>query len=270
MADDCRSYCIQVRWVKTRPNIHERTTPVTIGIPVIGDGNANHLYGTVFNDTVNGLGGNDSIFAGDGDDLVLAGDGNDVVYNDYGNDTFYGGAGNDTISFAHIGTSVGHNPYNSQPVIFDLSIHTQFVSGFGIDEYWGFENVEGGFGSDILSGDKYANKIYGSGGDDLLFGRDGNDIVEGGMGADVIEGGKGADKLYGFLPGGGDGQSDTFRYNSVYESGTTKDTRDTIYGYFKVGGENTDKIDLHLIDGPKAMHFIGSHSFDANSSTKSG
>lgn len=63
-------------------------------------------HSTVFDDTINGFGGNDTLFAsygndtirgGDGDDVLGGGDGNDRLEGGNGDDILYGGAGNDTL-----------------------------------------------------------------------------------------------------------------------------------------------------------------------------
>ncbi len=244
---------------------------MSIGLYLSDNDKGHWMYGSLFDDTIKGNGGSDHLFSGAGADTVSGGTGNDVIYNDRGSDVFSGGSGNDTISFRHIDASGGQAPYSGLPVVFDLSISKQFVFGFGIDEYHGFENIEGGNGSDILYGNNNANKINGGGGGDYLIGRGGNDKIEGSVGADVIDGGKGADKLGGYFANmnGFDFQKDTFRYNSVNDSGPDITTRDEIFGSFNGGNATSDQIDLHLIDanpyllGDQAFDFIGTKAFAA-------
>lgn len=239
---------------------------------IVANDKPNTLFGMVWADHINALGGNDTIYTGSGDDTIMAGDGNDLVANDRGDDVFWGNKGNDTISFNYLGTTAGGSqPYNhSYGVIFDLAIGTkQFNFGFGLDEYHNFENVDGGGLADILWGTNGANKIDGGDGSDQLFGREGRDTIEGSVGADVIVGGKGGDTLAGFyaLTNGGDGQRDTFVYQKVSDSGTTKTTRDIIFGNFGTNAASTDRIDVHQIDanpyvdGNQAFDFIGKKAF---------
>jgi serralysin len=72
------------------------------------------------------------------------------------------------------------------------------------------ENVTGGAGADVFSGNEAANSLLGGGGadsiqglagEDYLRGGDGDDTVQGGEGFDDINGNQGADLLYGGLGG---------------------------------------------------------------------
>ncbi len=55
------------------------------------------------------------------------------------------------------------------------------------------ENVRGGDGDDVLTGNDAGNHLYGGRGDDTIHGGSGNDTIEGGRGADVMVGGGGSD-----------------------------------------------------------------------------
>jgi len=61
----------------------------------------------------------------------------------------------------------------------------------------GFENVVGGSGDDLLSGDSSNNHLIGGDGNDILIGQDGNDVLIGGAGRDLMVGGLGVDELFG-------------------------------------------------------------------------
>jgi Ca2+-binding RTX toxin-like protein len=58
-----------------------------------------------------------------------------------------------------------------------------------------FENVIGGSGNDILTGNSAANVLVGNAGNDRLFGNDGRDILIGGLGLDILNGGGNEDIL---------------------------------------------------------------------------
>lgn len=64
-------------------------------------------------------------------------------------------------------------------------------------------------GHDDITGNRYADKIVGAGGNDILFGKGGADRLWGGTGNDRLAGGDGSDRLYGEtghdLLGGGKG-----------------------------------------------------------------
>ena len=57
------------------------------------------------------------------------------------------------------------------------------------------ENVEGGDGNDVISGDDHANRLQGANGNDRLAGAGGDDELIGGGGADTLRGGSGDDRL---------------------------------------------------------------------------
>ena len=114
---------------------------------------------------------------------------------------------------------------------------------FGIDRFFGFENVNGFYGDDMLFGTDGVNYISGSLGNDVLYGRGGNDRLIGEKGADTLIGGLGNDIIE---TGGGvvDSFRNVFRYESLKDSGTTDATRDVIF-WFTHG---QDKIDLSKLD----------------------
>ena len=51
--------------------------------------------------------------------------------------------------------------------------------------------------SDVMSGKKGNDNLWGYGGNDKIYGGSGNDILNGGKGSDLLVGGKGIDKLIG-------------------------------------------------------------------------
>ena len=59
------------------------------------------------------------------------------------------------------------------------------------------ENLKGGAGGDMLTGDARVNRLYGGGGDDMLDGGAGNDMLMGGAGDDTLMGDAGNDMLMG-------------------------------------------------------------------------
>ncbi|MEX2253221.1 MAG: calcium-binding protein [Thermoleophilaceae bacterium] len=123
-----------------------------------GNGGANLLIGTPFDDRIRGFGGrdrirglagNDRISGGGARDRVLAGAGNDRVFGGTGNDRLRGGSGNDRI--------------------------------------------RGEGGNDRLFGDSGNDRLAGGRGRDGLFGNSGRDILRGGPSLDFLSGGRGID-----------------------------------------------------------------------------
>ncbi|MFC3692680.1 calcium-binding protein [Chenggangzhangella methanolivorans] len=93
-----------------------------------GDGRANELRGTNFDDVINGKGGNDELEGNGGNDKLYGGSGNDDLEGDSGNDTLEGGSGNDELDGG--------------------SGNDVLKGGKGNDE------LDGGIGNDILTGGK--------------------------------------------------------------------------------------------------------------------
>ncbi|MBD0414400.1 calcium-binding protein [Oryzicola mucosus] len=58
------------------------------------------LFGSRYDDTIDGKGGNDKLFGGRGNDVLLGGTGDDVLSGQHGNDIMTGGAGKDIFVFA--------------------------------------------------------------------------------------------------------------------------------------------------------------------------
>jgi serralysin len=88
-----------------------------------------------------------------------------------------GGPGIDTASYF---TEIA-------PVIVDLSITGAQATGAGNDTLAGFENLVGGYGSDVLTGNSQSNRIEGGPGSDTLDGTPGGvDTLVGGLGNDTL------------------------------------------------------------------------------------
>jgi Ca2+-binding RTX toxin-like protein len=109
------------------------------------------VYGTDFNDDLDGSYGIDTIYGYDGDDLIYGFDSDDDIYGGFDHDRISGGSGDD-----YLNGSAGHD---------DL---------FGND---GWDDLYGGSGLDYLSGGS---------GDDLLSGGLGRDTLSGGVGEDIF------------------------------------------------------------------------------------
>jgi serralysin len=91
------------------------------------------------------------------------------------------------------------------------------------------ENAIGGDGNDKLFGGDAANELFGMRGNDTIRGAKGTDTVTGGEGRDTMSGG---------------GARDVFDFNSLADSGASRQTADRIID-FQPG---IDKIDLSGID----------------------
>lgn len=98
------------------------------------------IYGSRYNDRIDGGSANNQIYAGAGNDIINAGGGNDIVVGGDGNDTIHGGDGNDTLH-----------------------------GGAGDDD------IYGGRGNDTLRGEAGHDGLFGGAGNDTLYGGAGLD-----------------------------------------------------------------------------------------------
>ncbi|KUR70896.1 hypothetical protein AQZ52_13855 [Novosphingobium fuchskuhlense] len=138
-----------------------------IGIEnVVGGAGADTITGDAGANFLNGGAGNDVIGGGAGDDLLLGG---------LGNDTLTGGAGIDTASYETATAAVTVNLVTGKA-----------TGGAGSDTLAQIENVIGGAGNDVITGNAGANTLLGGAGNDRLISGGGADILAGGKGADTF------------------------------------------------------------------------------------
>jgi len=146
--------------------------------------------------------GNDTLTGSNGIDVLWGGAGDDILAGGTGDDTILGGPGSDTISFADRTSGV---------VTCNLLTTACGVSGEA--EYFNqvsmmpdIENIRGGDGADVLTGNANANIIWGglgndtingNDGSDTIYGQAGNDTIDGQNDDDIIAGGDGTDTLAG-------------------------------------------------------------------------
>jgi hypothetical protein len=232
---------------------------------------------------------NATIFLGDGNDKFTGGANSEIVRDDDGADFVALGGGNDTY-IAHgssgadgidiVGGGAGVDTYAVRLATTDCRINLDTVAhnataifpgdgfvaantatgttiaGSAKDTIFGFENVFGGNGNDLIYGTAAGNRFDGDAGNDFLFGFGGNDTLQGSFGDDDLIGGAGKDTLI------GDSGVDRFHYTALSDSGITATTRDLIADF-----DSLDLIDLHLIDANKTnaagtddhFNFIGNN-----------
>ncbi len=154
------------------------------------------------------------------------GEGNDVFHlspNSMWHGVLSGGAGSDTLNFAAFSTGVTAS-------LWDGSVAFTSSGGSFSGSVSQFENVTGGMGNDLLTGDGTANVLQGGEGNDILNGQSGPDQLLGDGGSDTIRGGSGADDIDG---GNGDdllfGQNDADLLtgglgNDTFDGGAGDDT----------------------------------------------
>jgi Ca2+-binding RTX toxin-like protein len=193
---------------------------------IIGGSGDDVLGGNNAANRIEGWYGNDSLVGGAGNDHLSAGFGDDTLTGGPGADTMWGEEGTDTVSYAD----------HSAPVIVDLDGHEgatrddgqageqdtnteieNIIGGTGDDILTGnggLSTVDGGAGNDTITGSipaaegsRYGyNELKGGAGDDKIIGGGahnridggaGNDTIDGGGGYDIIDGGAGDDVLTG-------------------------------------------------------------------------
>lgn len=213
----------------------------SIQINSLANGTALTAYGMVGNDTIRvnaavtqgvSLSGgteNDLLIGGSGNDVLIGGAGDDWLNGGDGSDSLTGGVGNDVYAFSETSTNQSDMIVEAAgdaadalnfgamttAVTVDLTSDSalatmshRIVKVGSAGQSANIENVFGGAGNDVITGNAVANVIYGYGGNDTLSGGDGSDQLDGGQGNDLLKGGNQDDVLSGgagsdFLKGEG-------------------------------------------------------------------
>lgn len=153
---------------------------------IMGTEGDDMLMGTSASEEIMGLGGDDHIHALGGRDVLEGGDGDDWLMGGRGNDVLDGGAGSDTADYSDV----------RDALTLDLTLRGRQPAGSaGSDRLIGIENLVGGSGDDVLTGNNAANHLHGGAGDDTLSGVAGADVLMGGGGRDLLIGGGGRDRF---------------------------------------------------------------------------
>ena len=199
------------------------------------------LTGNAANNSLTGGTGNDTLAGADGNDTLNGGGGNDSLVGQLGDDTYFfvatgftetdtlsevADAGSDSLDFSSLAATVPVTVnLNSDAALATYAGRTIRTASAGQAE--NFENVNGGFGNDLITGNVAAN---------LLRGGFGNDTLEGGAGNDTLEGAPGVDEL-----------RHTFDGDQVLTNSTlTGQGVDTFSGFARVfltGGNGNNLID---------------------------
>lgn len=193
--------------------------------------NIENVTGSRLGDILNGSAGDNVLRGGLGDDILEGGAGNDILD---------GGDGLDTIRYS-----------GSASVTIDISRNGELQNtvGYGWDTVRDIENVEGGSGSDTVTGNDLANRLLGNSGADNLKGGKGNDTLEGGDGNDTLEGGEGNDTLRG---GTGSDMAVFSGARADYDISVTSATEDT---EFTVTHKNSGADGTDTLRGVRILRF---------------
>lgn len=117
-----------------------------------------------------------TLHGGAGADRIDAGAGDDRVDGGPGGDDLDGGEGRDSVSFADSDAAV------------IASLAGGEAEGAGSDSIAAFEDLEGSFFDDRLTGDDASNTLYGSFGRNAVFGLAGDDTIRSAVDGDAGEG----------------------------------------------------------------------------------
>lgn len=225
------------------------------------DGTAGVMIGRIDgsngDDTLLGGMGNETLRGGNDEDSLNGGGGNDTIQGDdfdSANDVFNGGDGIDTLDLD--GDSGG--------VTVDLAAGIASGGSFGVDTLISIENVQTGFGNDLLIGNDEDNTLDGGFGNDTLMGGLGADRLVGGEGIDTADYSDEDGAVMLFLDGRanwGDARGDTF---SGIENLIGSDFADTLVGNDEAnvieGGAGADTIFAldgdDTIDGGAGSDFL--------------
>ncbi|NGO55989.1 calcium-binding protein [Mesorhizobium camelthorni] len=154
-------------------DFREKTGAIVVALN--GAANVRVSVGGVLEDTLRNV---ENIFSGSGADTLI-GDGQANLFRGgLGQDVIDGGAGSDTADYREKKTAVVVTLNGATDAVVK-------VGGVAEDTIRNVENVFGGSGHDILTGDTFANTLSGNDGRDLLTGGGGADILDGGAGVDT-------------------------------------------------------------------------------------
>jgi Ca2+-binding RTX toxin-like protein len=192
---------------------------------VIGGAGNDTLTGTFLNGfKPGGFTTNNRLVGGPGNDRLIGLDGNDVLDGGAGKDVLIGGLGSDTADYSSRAESL---KLSLDGIANDGAVGENDLISADI------ENVNGGRGNDLITGDANANSLSGNGG---------ADEIHGGAGNDRLSGGGGIDHLF------GDAGDDTFFVRTAPPATPEKDFID--------GGIGTDKAQVDAVDVRVSIEMI--------------
>jgi Ca2+-binding RTX toxin-like protein len=176
-------------WIDYRPSGTGVSVNLATGVGHLGFAEGDtytsieNIHGSNFDDTLIGDDNANVMYGGGGSDHIYGGGGNDMIYSGGGYDHIDGGAGIDTVSYSD----------SWSYVVVNLQTGVGQYGAASRDTIVNVENVVGSNYNDTLTGDAGANKLDGGAGNDTLNGGAGNDTLIGGAGNDILTGGAGAD-----------------------------------------------------------------------------
>jgi Ca2+-binding RTX toxin-like protein len=156
---------------------------LALSVTLNGSSAAILTVGGVAEDTLLNI---ENLVGGFGADIFNGDANNNLFCGGVGRDTLDGGAGTDTASYAEKTGAVVVSLNGAGDALVT-------VGGSAEDTLRNIENVLGGKGNDVLTGDELANALRGGAGADTLGGGLAVDSLAGGLGHDLLTGGEGND-----------------------------------------------------------------------------
>ncbi|MET8151306.1 calcium-binding protein [Actinoplanes sp. NPDC049668] len=171
------------------------------------------LTGGTGNDTLHGRAGNDRLYGNEHADKLYGGDGNDALEGGLGNDLLSGGAGDDRLE-GDVDPEDSHGSYGADVLLggsgrdtvdyYRAQATVDLDGAKGDDGAPGerdtvgtdVENITGGDGDNVFTGNGAANRLTGGEGKDVFHGGGGNDELYGSYGSNRLYGDAGDDTIY--------------------------------------------------------------------------
>ena len=135
-----------------------------------GDEDNEILFGTMWDDLLQGGGNQDILYGYEGDDTIEGGYGKDRLFGDKGNDVIWTGTAG-TVGDVSINNPTGTRSFADNPNNNTLGVDDFASGGSGNDRLIGSVQREvlfGGPGHDIIEGGRGDDKLYGGDGDDFI------------------------------------------------------------------------------------------------------
>lgn len=200
--------------------------------------------------TITGLDTDDILYGTTGADTLHAGVGNDRLFSLAGADMLFGGTGDDTYFVDDAGDAIVEADNEGYDVV-AASVNYTLSAGAHVELM-----TTGDVNSTaplVLTGNEFANEIWGNAAVDVLIGGDGNDALVGFGGNDTLVGGAGADVMIG---GAG---FDTYVVDNVGDVIVDSDisTVAALIDYFAPGGLNVVTISTGDDQSTNAINLTG-------------
>jgi Ca2+-binding RTX toxin-like protein len=152
--------------------VENLTATTSIAHTFTGNGSAN---------VITGHSGNDTLYGGNGCDTLIGGGGDDRLNGGGNIDTMSGGTGDDTYMVDNTGDVVNELDGEGTDTVITKVDYT-LAAGSEIEHL----KAAAGSGGLALTGNEFANRLTGGGGNDTLHGGAGRDILVGGAGNDIF------------------------------------------------------------------------------------